>query len=362
MNYSKTLGLVLASSGLLAAGCNFEGGGSGGTGGTNVQLDATTDWAFFSFDSGLKVTESDDWDVAFNRTTVRTNTDRVEVALANEQEDFYDSDGDAVSNVFLNATANSENEHLMANFDVDDLSFEEDEYNTAINREGTGAVHGSLVPNVDVADSDTWLLLRSAEGDSFAKFRLTEYKYNMDNSATPPLHRLDIEGEFFVQAAGDSSFSATAVTWTRDETSENCFDFDSGATVGCEGDTWDIQYSSDGLKVNGGSSATNSDNSGGVYIFDTDEDTYGMTKAQIDNITDASNLNARLFTDDEFSTFFYDNSWYAYNLANQHKIYPNYRVYAVQNTDSEAVHLFQITGYYDANNESGNISLKYREL
>ncbi len=62
---------------------------------------------------------SSDWHLAFKRTNIQLNSGasgpgQVVGAVAADQADFYTSAGEPNSSVFLNATANSELEHLLA--------------------------------------------------------------------------------------------------------------------------------------------------------------------------------------------------------------------------------------------------------
>lgn len=81
-------------------------------------MPAATETVYLNLETGAMVEESDDWHIAANRLNFRVNSGAsgngsVVGALAIAQDDFYDSNGDPDANVFTNATANSEEEHLL---------------------------------------------------------------------------------------------------------------------------------------------------------------------------------------------------------------------------------------------------------
>ncbi|HBA34951.1 MAG TPA: hypothetical protein DCZ12_12535, partial [Gammaproteobacteria bacterium] len=57
---------------------------------------------------------------------------------------------------------------------------------------------------------------------------------------------------------------------------------------------------------------------------------------------------------------FIENSWYAYNLAGNHKLWPNYRVFAVGT--GSAIYKLQFLSYYDETGESGNLTIRFEAL
>ena len=377
--------VLMAASAMSLAGCNLEEKDDTTANNDNddstqddfksVQVDATssTQWAYLDLSAGTEVTAGEDWDLAFKTTDVRSNPARVELALAEPQEDFFDTTGDPNVNVWTNATAGSELEHLLATYNVDDLTFTTDSVDAAIGRDGTNFYSTTMNPFSISANDDAWWLLKSAEGDSYAKVNFTTVDYN---STT---HVVTLAVDFYVRGSGDNSFSSTPVTWNRDEASENCFDFNSASTVDCGSDDWDVQYTSIDhsmmILVNGGYSG---DGAGGLYIADdqgdndASNDLHAMTQAEIDAV-DASALTDDDFTADAGASanMFYSprgvysnsyNDWYAYALLGGHGIWPNYRVYALKETDTEVVTLFQIVDYYNEADEGRHITVRYRIL
>ncbi len=336
----------------------------------SIQVDANSEWAYVDFSADSEVSAGDDWDLAFQSTSIRSNAARTELALAAPQMDFFDAGAPNV-NVWTNATAGSELEHLLANYSVDDLEFSQDSIDAVVGRDGV-EFYEFVPPMSFSANSDAWWLIRSAEGDSYAKVNFTTVNYD----STPGVHAVTVEADFFVKGSDDTEFSSTAVTWTRDEDGENCFDFDSAAVVDCGSDTWDVQYASIGrsmmILVNGGYSGSQQ---GGVFIADDSDpsnELYAMEKADIEAI-DVSTLEEGDFVADAESTenMFYNprgefgsdyNDWYAYALLGGHGIYPNFRVYAVKETDTDDVTLVQVVNYYNDADESGHVTVRYRAL
>lgn len=329
---------------------------------TRATIDAssTASWAFFSFDTGTTVDESEDWDLAFSRYNVRSNMDKVEMALAASQDDFYDSEDSPNVSVFTNATANSELEHILADYDFDSLNFEADSLNAVIGRDGVN-FFANIIPDVNSANNEFWWILRSAEGDSFAKVNFTNVTYNsVDNSVS-------IAADFLVQANDESSFSSTPVQWsdTVGVGDTSCFDFDSGSIVDCSTDTWDVQYKAVNralvIVVNGGVSGSGN---AAVHQHDSENDGFAIEDANINDaeFSDGSALSPFSFSSDQALNVFTDDDWWEYNLLGSNGIWPNYRVYAVKETATDKVTLFQIINYYNEADVSGHITLRYRAV
>jgi len=70
----------------------------------------------------------------------------------------------------------------------------------------------------------------------------------------------------------------------------------------------------------------------------------------------------QLYNTDSTGGVFTDNTWYAYNLTDQHKIWPNFRTFLIKADidDSESmVWALQIVGYYDQNGTSGQPTVRW---
>lgn len=370
--------VTMAASTVLLSGCNVEEKDDPGVGGDSsqndnfksIQVDANSEWAYVDFSTDSEVSAGDNWDLAFHSTSIRSNAARTELALAAPQIDFFDA-GEPNVNVWTNATAGSELEHLLASYSMDELEFSQDSIDAVVGRDGV-EFYEYVPPMSFSANSDAWWLIRSAEGDSYAKVNFTTVNYD----STPGIHAVTVEADFYVKGSDDAEFSSTAVTWTRDEDGENCFDFDSAAVIDCGSDAWDVQYASINrsmmILVNGGYSGSHQ---GGVFIADDSDpsnELYAMEQVDIDAI-DINTLEEDDFVADAEATgnMFYNpsgefgsdyNDWYAYALLGGHSIYPNFRVYAVKETDTDEVTLVQVVNYYNEADEGRHITIRYRAL
>lgn len=354
----KTHALMLATlPALFLAGCNLEDDNDAPTNDSgdtssedfeSVMLDASTTWAFLSLDQAAEVTVNDDWDLAFYKTSVRVNPERAKSVLLAEQSEFYDSEGEPIANIFTNATANSEQEHLLTNYDLTSVTFTTETTDAALGRDGENFYDYNVATRVVSENDDAWWVVRSAEGDSFAKMNVTSVSFAGD--------ALNLTADFFVQASGDSTYASTAVIWsaTVADGEVNCFDFDSGASVDCSSSTaWDLKLKVDGhslsVLTNGGVSG-----SGDAGIYGS------MIEAEVDLETDGAALNSNAFVQDAGDNAITSQPWYAYALLGGHGIWPNFRVYGIQNVQTEDVTLVQIVNYYDSADVSRQITVRFR--
>ena len=340
-----------------------------------VTLDASdyTNYTYFNLDSNEVVelsaeeaATSTDWHIGLRRTAVIVNggasgSASVAATLAAAQDDFYDAEGNADSNVFMNATADSEEEHLLETYDLSTLEFSADVIVPAI--EGIkedigGGIYDYGWYNYDSnthqtsLNDDNWWLLKSNTGTSFAKFRATAYDRSEGLAAT---------FEFFVQGEGEEAFSDTAVNFEVNLTSGTaCFDFDAGETVDCGTSTdWDVQVEFPGrspkLWVNGGVTA---DGNGGAFGPFSTEDIADYNAGDSVNGTSITRHYATDATEGVFS----ESSWYAYSLAGNHKLWPNFRTYIVDTDttdESAAKYKLQVINYYSELDTSGHLTIRY---
>ena len=360
-------------------------GGGGGGDQSQVRsavLDASsqTAYTYFNLTSGQKVALTDeqaatstDWHIAFRRTNIKLNggdsgPGKVSGALLVPQDDFYDENGAYIANVFLNATADSELEHLTGSLSPAE-TLVQDKVSSVL--EIPGELQNGVydfgwylyaMSNHQISENDqTAWLLRSGEGDSYARFRATSVSFSSDTGLAATF-------SFDVQPAGTSQFTGTAEFSTTVATgNEACFDFDTNQTVDCAGTRWDLKLGVAGrsfyLRTNSGVSGSGKGGAFGPWTWDELKDFQSAT-------TDpAGNSLSFLYTADYTGGIFVDQSWYGYGVTQQagdHKIYPNYRVYQIV-TDAENAeapqYALQITNYYHPETAaSGHFSLRWREL
>lgn len=345
-----------------------------------VEATSQTAYTYFNLTTGQKVDLTDeqaasskDWHIAFRRTSVKLNggdsgPGNVGGALLVAQDDFYDGNGDYNANAFLNATPDSELEHLTGDL-TPAQTLVKDRISSALDVPGemqNGVydfgwyLYNMSNHQISGNDQTAWLL-RSGEGNSYARFRATSVSYSSASGMTATF-------SFDVQPAGTSQFTSTAeFTTTVASGSEACFDFDGNQTVDCASAEWDLKLGVAGrsfyLRTNSGVSGSGKGGALGPWTWDELKDYQSAT-------TDPGGSNLTfLYTADYTGGIFVDKSWYGYGVTQQpgdHKLYPNYRVYQIA-TDAESAdapqYALQITGYYHPDTAaSGFFSLRWREL
>lgn len=320
---------------------------------------------YFNLDTGLIIDLTDeaaktstDWHMAFKRTEIKLNggasgTGTVTGALADNQDDFYNP-GTTTANasVFLNATPSTQLADITAVKVATGLMFSSDKNVNQITSDGGTESWWLYNPAARTvgANVPAWNVIRSANGDSFAKFHVT----NIVQASR------DITLEFFIQSAGNVAFSLTPVTWTAAIGAGGgmkCYDIDTTTEVDCtdKASDWDIQVEVDASGRNW-TMWTN----GGVRGSARSGASFGtLTKVQSDQFV-ASTTPGLIFSADASSGVFKDSSWYAYDLQGDNKLWPNYRVYVVDTGINQ--YKLQITSYYGTSGTSAMINLRYAKL
>lgn len=402
----KQISLLVATSAITLALTGCGGSGSSGSGSNNnsgdtsasvdtqpkavVTIDETTgiksvainasdyeNYVYINLETGEAVdidaaeaSTSTEWHMGIRRYTAILNggasgAGTTAGALAAEQEDFYDA-GEPDNNVFLNATPASEEEHLLASYDLDTLTFEEDSPSASI--QGSGDVSGTMMDlgwyNYNLAthalsvNDDNWWLLRSHDGNSYAKFHASALTYDRTTG-------LDVTFEFDVQPSGASTFnsSATFNGLIPADGGESCFDFDTDSTVDCSETTWDLKLEIVGrnwnLWTNGGISGNGVGATFGPLPTDTADEYTNGTNAP------AGNVIVSHYVQDKNAGIFEANPWYEYNLTEQHQLWPNFRVYVVDTNPADAdakKFAVQITSYYSNTGVGGHPTIRIIEL
>lgn len=390
MNASPFPGSRLATSALLVLGLaacggsdNGDGGGTDGsnddpaTGATTLSVDATAgglgappddpdnQYTYVSLDDGAVVDLTDqeaagsqDWDIAFKRTSVKLNggvsgPGPVQGAIADEQSEFYDGSGNPDASVFTNATAESERPAFENVESVSGLSFTADERIPAITGDGTQEGWWLYDPQTRSvsANDDAWWMVRSAEADldSYAKLRVSNIVQNTR----------EITFELFIQEKDQNSFQSTAVTYTATLGSGGgtaCYDFDTTSEVGCDSGGWDFQVEVDGrswsIWLNGGASG---DGEAAAFGPVDDPDNYPSG-----TMTGTGQPYGQLYSTDATGGVFEEYGWYAYNLQDNRRLWPNYRVYAIDT--GAAYYKLQILSYYDDAGTSGIYTIRFAEV
>lgn len=384
--FSKLILFTTVLAGCGGGGSDSAGGASGGDPvavenpffEAEVDATSTTDFTYMNLTTGETLPLSEEeaanstlWHVAFRRNSIKLNSGvsgpgMVKGAVVSAQEDFYAENGEALASVFLNATADSELEHLTGPLTAPAKITEEQILTPFI---GSGEVVATKMDMgwywydftthaITVNDNTGWLL-QSGEGNSYARVRATALTYSSQAG-------LDVTFEFDVQPADSVQLATTALFQAHVDASggEICYDFDVGSVISCVGNAWDLKLGVSGrdwyLRSNGGVSGPGNGAPFGPFAWDGELENY--TSATIDPAGTAISF---LYAKDSTSGVFADQLWYAYNLTGQHKLHPNYRVYWIDTDNGEAnseKYAVQITGYYNSIGVSGYVKLRWLKI
>ncbi len=303
------------------------------------------------------------WHIGFKRTNFKLNggvsgPGSVKAVTADAQDDFYDSDGEPDNSVFLNASETSERMSFDAvtSITTEDLSYEEDRNIPYINGDGSSKgwwLYAGPPTHAISANPAQWWLIKSAAANSYAKFNVS----NIVQTSR------DITLDLYIQGVAESEFSTTLTQWTAAigaAGGSQCFDIDSIMEVDCTtaASAWDIKVEvvdqSWNIWTNGGVSGSGS---GGAFgAFDNTE-----IVAYVSGTTGPSGSDiTRMYGQDSVGGVFKNNTWYAYNLADNSKLWPNYRVYVIA-TDTTQYKL-QVLSFYNEVGTSGIIKFRYQSL
>ncbi|WP_323751747.1 HmuY family protein [Marinobacter sp.] len=325
---------------------------------SSKQLPAASETVYLNLETGAFVEANGDWHIAANRLSFQLNggasgDSTVGGAIAVEQSDFYDANGEPDVSVFTNATANSEEEHLLGVFQEPD-AWQQDAFYSAF---GAADVWSTYDPATGVISEkeDVGYLVRSAEGDSYARMRVVDF--NFPTRAGNGIESFTFE--FDVQAAGASQFSSTPIVFATPpdyDGTDACFDFDAANVVDCASSSaWDVQVGFSGRDwyLKSSSSASGQGGAAGPMPW-----------------AELASYNAdpgvpQLYTTDSTGGVLSEYPWYAYNLTGQHKIWPNFRTFLIKSDVSDtasSVWALQIVGYYDESGASGQPVVRWLEV
>ena len=159
---------------------------------------------------------------------------------------------------------------------------------------------------------------------------------------------------------GTASFTDIPTEFMADFTTGNasvCYDLETKAAVDCDthATTWDLRFDEDfNIWLNGG-----------IY-GEGDAGAFGPdTLANMQALKNGAGVPG--FFKDQVAGVFLENSWYAYGLNDQHKLWPSYRVYVVKSNAKQ--YKVRLTSFYAAQDSaiaepgtSGVISFEYQEI
>ena len=332
---------------------------------TSMQLNAASyeDWVYVNLTQATVVEltaeeapNSTDWHMAFRRSEVKLNggvsgAGNVAGAVGDAQAEFYDDEGNPIVSVFTNADADIEAKALNASYDASALSYVQDSNQPAI---ADWYLYNPSDHTIS-ANTDVGYLVRHADGESYSRLFIDEASYE------------GITLSYVIQAANTDQFAeeehSLSVSFEEGQT-QLCLDLDTNTTVDCSETTvWDLIY-----EVDTAARAINIWTNGGVYgegngaafgAIDATELT-DYTSATIQNGYDFSNH----YSQDSSSSIFVASSWYAYNLTEEHKLWPNFRTYLIDldPSDSESnQYALQISNYYSLG-DSGSPEIRFTQL
>ena len=207
------------------------------------QLDASdnTDYVYINLDTNTELSltaeqaaSSTDWHVAFRRFSVQLNggasgPGAVAGAIADAQTDFYDAGGDPLVSVFTNATPESELSAFEATLAAPG-SWTTDSVVTQLR--GTSSTDGGWylynpMNGVMSANTENGWLIRSGEGNSYARMRAQELTFatRSGNGVESFEFAFDVQAPGTDQLTGSATFSGSIPP----AGGEVCFDFDADA-------------------------------------------------------------------------------------------------------------------------------------
>ena len=388
----------LTTSALLAAllmgfsGCDSDSDDTPGTitepGESDIAVktvDATDydNYAYFSLASGTVVTASDNWDLAFKRTEFIMNggdsgSKGVQMALAHTPDGFYDGTDTAVEATFLSALPEDYLE-VIGTIAADDnlTAFGSDVFTPAIPAMTTTETDGwyyycgsnpeqcdsaQIAAHKIVPNEDTWYLVRSAEATdgnyTFAKVHVTGIDY-LSSSA-----ERNVTLEMYVQPGTDNTFGAATVTAVLNTlpNSETCYHIATNTVNDCSG-AWDIKHkrigNSSSLRLNGGASGT-----GDAAGSQLDASDLGKLASGTDLAANVQEMTSSYYWTQDVTASDYGkySATYGWGWYKSSKIYPNYRVYLLDDGEGKTYAL-QISSYYHPETlTSANITLRYTEV
>lgn len=334
---------VVVLAGLLGA-CDDDGDPSGPIDEpfSTLTVAAPTDWAYVDLASTARqVTptnpqQSNAWDIAFLATSVMLNGGQ---AGAGDVEGYCLCQNQGATNdQVLAMTAESERAAFeavtAASIPSDDGDWVSDELSPSI----TGWWNYDMTSHTLTPATDRVWVVRTAEGDAFAKLRVTGITNATQQNAG------EVTLEFATQTAGEA-YGATR-TLTVDVSSGPVYvDLLDGAVS--DEDDWDLLLEGFDIRLNGGVSGA------------------GQARAVLAGddfatVPGGADISGG-WASDAFGGVFDETPWYRYNLQGNHQIWPTYDVYLIRSGSD--VFKVQIVSYYNATDGAArHITFRYAPL
>ena len=326
----------------------------------SINAASTTDWTYINLDTASEVAAADigtsPWHLAFRRTAIKLNggvsgSGNVAAALANTPEGFYNAD-EPVANTILNTTASTHEAALTATYDLAELTFSTDTNSAKIQ----GWYNYDRTTHLISANTTNGWIVRHADGETYSKFTLSDASY------TGLTVNYETQAAITTQFAGGEQ---TATGALAQGTTQLCLDLDltSDQQVACNTADWDLMY-----EVNTAARSINIWTNGGVYGTGSGAAHGTLTATELADYTSATLVGgqdiSRVYSADTSGNIFTSQLWYAYNLAGDHRLSPNFRTYLVDTDSSSASapkYTLQITNYYSLG-ASGSPEIRFAQI
>lgn len=312
--------------------------------------------------------DSLDWDIAFKRSGIKLNggfsgKKGVGGFFTGNNTEAYDANSDFIRSWFEAATAEAELADFTAVSTADipaNSEFKTDKLVPAVQGDGTAEgwwFYLGPPTHAVIAVPENWWVVKSAAGDSYAKFHVTELIRDGDADPEPRMRRISLEMQ--VQPVGNDFFNGLfshTFLIPRDAGGAVFYDFDTETEVDASSADWDLKVEYDAasreyrILTNGGVSGLGK---GGAQAL-------GNDPGSVSNGADRDQV-AHYFSD-KTGGVFVDSTWNAYNITDgDHKLWPNYRVYLIKS--GAEVFKFQVLAYYHPQTtESGWYSIRYEKI
>ncbi|APD95135.1 hypothetical protein BM523_14600 [Alteromonas mediterranea] len=302
---------------------------------------------YFDLDTQTQLTLTDEeaatdtaWDIGFKRTNVFLNTHQdtpVSLYFTGNNSDLYDDTGAPVSDLFLNATADSELDDYLAVTESDIPEAEAFSTDTETQVIGDTFYNYDFTTHVVMPNEETYYIVSS--DSNYTKFHVTDIVTEgrgIGEITLGVMHQSVLDGQ--------TTF-AEEVTLTVDAVgcSDAVYvDFDMQQVV-TQTDGWDL-------------SIPCADGAGEFTLSIADDASVLRTDAQTYDGVDTEAAQYYGFSEETVSEYAMStNNWYFYD-STSHLLYSQFGVYLIQAGDT--TYKFQITSYYDEEGTSGAYSFR----
>ncbi len=289
------------------------------------------------------------WDIAFKRSGVYLNQhaeNTVKSYSTGHNSDFFDSEGTAINDSFINTSAELELPAYLAVTTADAPSDEAMYVADVTSNIIEGFYNYNSTTHVISPADEHYFIVNS--DDAFSKFRVTDI-------TTQGRYIGSITFATGYQGASDSAFGSeqtltvdTALACTADVTAVYV-DFDTNQEV-TAADEWDIML------------PCNTTEKAAEFAIHIAEDAQAFQDFD-NNYTEISPTAVAYygFQQDEYSVKAFDATpWYQYGLNGGHLLWSQFDIYLIKT--STATYKFQMTSYYNEEGTSGHISFRADEL